>query len=354
MRETLLNIYSERCEIFCPETTTSEVTVGVVDSVYDPGDDFKEFNTVGRTFDIINAGKDATVHHGFKVSQLLSAYTSNPEYHFFQVVDKNGKSRDSYLMKALGLAMDYGEVDVLNMSIGADHISDPDRDCTEARALCPLCEVAEEAVEQGITIVAAAGNRPFAESVCCPSLSSLVISVGGTVTRCTASVDSPGYIIQKNNRQFPDNALWVERDDDHGSEFPLCSNRGCMPGESCQENRNTKPWDSNVDFTDRKPDILAPAYFVWEDEIGPCLLDGTSFSCPIVTAGIISMVEWAQAGGSDVTPVIARNAIHNSGHEFENIDRRYFSAQKFANEVRRLKGLPPESFGDSHGGPIDL
>jgi hypothetical protein len=284
----------------------------------------------------------------------LSAFTSNPEYQFFKVIDENGKSRDSYLMKAIGLATDFGEVDILNMSVGSDHINDPSRKCTEARAACPLCEVAEEAVKQGITIVASSGNRPFAESICCPSLSSHVISVGGAVTKCMAVLNDKKSLLSDADERYPPNALWVKRDDDRGSEFPLCSNRGCLPGESCKDNRKTVPWENNVEFTTRKPDILAPACMSWEDEVGPNILQGTSFSTPIVASGIISTMEWARKDGDDVSPAEARKGIRQSGHHFEGIDRCYFSAQKFANEVRKLKGLKPDAFGESRGGPIDL
>jgi len=339
--------------MFTVETEDNEVTVGILDSIYDPGDEFRNYNTVGRTFDVIDSGVDGTCGHGYKIIDILAGFTDNPEYQFFQVVNESGKSRDSYLMKAIGLAMEYGEVDVLNLSVGADHVSDEDRDCTEAISQCALCEVAEEAIDQGITIVASSGNHPHVESVCCPSLSSLVISVGGAVTKCTASID--GYNYQTSNGGFPPNAIWVQREDERSSEVPLCSNRGCIPGESCSENQNTEPWRHNVEFTDRKPDILAPSHWVWKsEERGPVIDQGTSFSTPLVTAGIVVTLDWARRDGWDISSQQIREAIRSSGHNFSDIDRRYFSQEKFTNELRRLLGLEPEPIIDAVGGPVDM
>lgn len=106
--------------------------IGVVDSVYDPGE-LKDYNRFGRSFDVIDAGVGSTCPHGYAVLDILTTYTYNPQFHLFQAIGANGRSRDSYLMKAIGLAKEYGEVDILNLSVGADHISDPDRDCTESR-----------------------------------------------------------------------------------------------------------------------------------------------------------------------------------------------------------------------------
>ena len=253
-------------------------------------------------------------------------------------------------MKAIGRAIEFEEVDILNMSVGIDHVSNPDRSCSLARATCPLCEVAKKAVQEGITIVAGAGNKPHVNSVSCPSLSSFVISVGGAVTRCEARVDSNPYGFSES---LPPNALWVQREDNLGTNEIFCSGRGCIVGQSCTENSITEPWEKNVEFTDRKPGILAPAIFVGSDRTGPYLDEGTSFSTPLVTAGIVSTLEWARSAGDDISTTEIRQAIRNSGHQFENCDRNYFSAKKFANEIRRKRGLTPIK-SDEFGGPIDL
>lgn len=339
--------------MFVPATDETQVDVGVIDSVYDPGR-FQEYNRFERSFDVIDANVGATNPHGYAVLNILTQFTLDPSYHLFMAVDENGRTRDSHLMKALGRAMEYGEVDVVNMSVGADHVSDDYRSCTMQHAGCPLCEVAEEAVDQGITIIAASGNRPQVDAICCPSLSSRTISVGGAVTKCTAEPPTTGLHRPPSEATYPPNAYWVYREDGEGTDEALCSKRGCMPGSSCKQNRRTEPWEKNVQFSDRKPDILAPAHFLWIDEVGPKLEAGTSHAAPIVAAGVVNVYDWARSGGEDVSPAEVRKAIRNTGYEFEGIDRRYFSGAKFGNEIRRMKGESPVEIMDPSGGPFDL
>lgn len=248
-------------------------------------------------------------------------------------------------MAALGKAMEFGEVDILNMSVGNDHISDPNKDCTHAAPDCSLCEVTAEVVDSGVTVVAASGNRPHTENVCCPSLEPTAISVGGAVKRCTAvqkattALNPPGVQSPR-----PPNAYWVERDDGMGSDGTFCSERGCMPGESCTDNSVTEAWDKNVEFSARKPDTLAPVHLPWGAENGFYLAEGTSFAAPHVTAGIVVAMEWAKAQDMMLTPAEIRKAIKSSGREFEGTDRRHFSAKGFINKVLRNRGARPANF----------
>lgn len=341
----VLNRHFERCEFFVPETS-GDVTVGVVDSIYDPGD-YTDFNRFGRSFDVINANVGATNGHGYGVLQILTYFTHDPEYHLFQAVDENGRTRDSYLMEAVGQAMEFEEVDVLNMSVGCDHVSRSDRDCTESHVACSLCEVVEEAVKRGITVVAAAGNHPYVESVCCPSLSDSVVSVGGATTLCTADSGAGRSLNPAPDVFHPPNAYWVEREDGKGAEGAFCSERGCLPGESCQDNRRTVAWENNVPFTTRKPDILAPVHLPSTDDVGPLIREGTSFAAPVVTAGITNLVDWARSAGDDVSAAEIRRAIGDSETELKTTDKPYLSVASLANEVRSERGLPPVDFDDS-------
>jgi hypothetical protein len=333
--------------MYSVEGVEGEASVGVIDSVYDP-EDFGDYNRVGRTFDILECGKNSTVPHGYDVANILAYFTHDPEFHFLLAVNEQGKTHDSYLMKALGRAIEYGEIDVINMSVGCDHVSNDDKDCTINHTSCALCDVAEKAVDQGITIVAASGNTPHVESICCPSLSEYTISVGGAVTRCTASAIQQNGVTPVFTQAKPPNAYWVDRDDGRGSDGVFCSGRGCMPGENCVENKSIELWEHNVDFTDRKPDILAPSHIISEDKIGPFIQEGTSFSAPIVTAGGISVVEWANSYDGDVSTADIRQAIRQSGKQIPGVNKRYFSAQRFTNTLRSNKGLAPYDFEEEN------
>lgn len=339
LRSTILDLHYDRCDNVLVELS-GEVTIGVVDSVYDPGE-FANFHQFGRSFDIINANVGATHPHGYEVLQILTAYTYDSEFHLFQSISEGGKTHDSYLMKAIGKAKEFEEVDVLNLSVGCDHVSNPDKECTESRSACALCEVAEEAIEAGITIVAAAGNYPHVESVCCPSLSDYAISVGGVVDRCTANPNIGQSLNPQPTVSYPPNAYWIDREDGKGAQEAYCSGRGCYPGETCQNNRVTELWEHNVPFTDRKPDTLAPVHLLWADEVGPFIDEGTSFSAPIVTANIVNLLEWARSEGDNVSPAEIRQAISNTGTVLERSNHRSFSGLAFVNEIRTNRGLNP-------------
>ncbi len=74
------------------------------------------------------------------------------------------------------------KVHVINMSLGANW-------CTDGT--CPLCEMANYAVSQGITVVVAAGNRPQNPYISCPGNAKGVITVGAS-TKTSRSV-VPGF-----------------------------------------------------------------------------------------------------------------------------------------------------------------
>lgn len=346
----MLEAQRSRCELFGIGSEHGDVSVGIIDSVYDPTEfgDFAEYNRIGRTVDIIDRPGQITGPHGLQIAQILSFNTHNPEYHFFQAVGKDGTCYDSHLIAALGKAMEFGEVEILNMSVGNDHIANPNKDCTHATPDCSLCEVAAETIDSGITIVAAAGNQPYTENVCCPSLEPTAISVGGAVKRCTAvetatnPLNPPGLQLPR-----PPNAYWVERDDDMGSDGTFCSERGCMPGESCLDNSVTEPWEKNVTFSNRKPDTLAPVHLPWSADDGIYLDEGTSFAAPHVTAGIVVGMEWATPADVRLEPAEIRAAIRATGREFEKTNRRHFSAKQFINEVRANRGLRRADFDNS-------
>jgi hypothetical protein len=246
------------------------------------------------------------------------------------------------MMKAIGKAMEFDEVDVLNISAGAPHIANDDKSCSVSGAACAVCDVAEQAVEQGITIVAAAGNKPQTPSLCCPSLSSQVLSVGGVVTKCTAHIEPDDPILPLGSPAKPPNAHWIARTDDTGTEQVYCSNLGCSPGTSCSENRVEEVWDKNPPTVNGNPDVLAPITHPTSDKIGPWMDIGTSFATPIVTAGIVNAIDGLQM--MDITPTSfeIKTAMKNSCRDIG--DRHgVFSHDKLVEQLGEIYGLDYES-----------
>lgn len=301
-----------------------------------------------RTVDVTDSETDMADVHGLQVAVQIATYTTNPEFQFFRVFPDEGAPRDSHLMLAIERAIEHDEVDVLNISVGSDHITSDERDCTRSTSQCRLCEYARTADDHGIAIVAASGNRPFAEEICCPGLSDHVITVGGIEYNCSGDMpDTMGYA-KTDGEIPPPNAYWLFRRD--GSEDinytgPYCSERGCGPGMQCSTNRSISLWENNVAFTSRKPDTVAPAHIVWlADDNQPYFSQGTSFSAPIVTAGIAATLEIEEHFGDLDTKYTApeiRSAVRNSGRDIPGIDQVQFSMFAFANQLRTLRNMDP-------------
>lgn len=332
-----------------------DTAVGVVDSVYMPPDYFQDSHRVKRTVDVTDSDTDFVDNHGNQVAYQIATYTKNPEFHFYRVFPDEGRPRDSHLMLAIGRAIEYGEVDVLNMSVGADHIGSEDRACTRSASQCRLCELAKKAVhEHGINLVAAAGNQPFAGEVCCPALSDYVIAVGGIQYSCGGKMPDTMGFTSAMGEVPPPNAYWIVREDDNGEEHmsgPFCSDRGCGPGLMCTNNRTIELWEHNVTFTDRKPDTIAPAHMIWlYNDRKPELFQGTSFSAPLVSAGIIATLELEEELDELEVPYTTpeiRSSIRNSGRNFPKISQPQFSMFAFANQLRQLRNKPALTVDDT-------
>jgi serine protease AprX len=100
-------------------------------------------------------------------------------------VGHNGKIRDEYIVKGLRWVIDHREqydIRVLNISVGGwEHGSNGS--FTESE----ICRAAEEAVDAGIVVVAAAGNDGSAPTA--PANAPSVLTVGGFITQDVSSLD---------------------------------------------------------------------------------------------------------------------------------------------------------------------
>jgi hypothetical protein len=142
------------------------------------------------------------------------------------------------------------------------------------------CQVADEtrlAIEDGIAVVAATGNREKenALAVHCPALIDEAIGVGGFVARCRHDV-----LDDEESGKY-----WIRTD---GLEGPFCGQRGCTPDESCEEHRYEYPWRGNVSFHNAVPDVLAPVHHPAGTVEEPKLQNGTSFGTPVITGLLAS------------------------------------------------------------------
>lgn len=328
--------------------------VAVVDSIYEPGDDFRQYNAVGRTVkpqwletDQFDQNSEASTTHGFGINHMLTRFTNPVKYHFFQTVGENGEFEDSDMLFALGKILDFSEeIEVVNISAGLDHIADEDKDCTVYGPSCLVCDRVQDLIDTGISVVAGAGNVPGSEGLCCPSLQNDVISVGGMIARCTAEprketrgITTPAFM--------PPNSLGVKKGEDSDSPVAFCSNRGCFPGESCTNNRRCEIWDETPHTETGKPDILAPANYLTEDADGPFMPMGTSYSTPIVTACVSNVLKALYEYGKGPLPGQVRAALERSSNPVEGTEIGVISGEDFADELGDAFGLRYEVQEDS-------
>ena len=209
--------------------------------------------------------------------------------------------------EAIDAAIEDG-VDVLNISAGHSWPGPIN--------LCPYTPDAKRAVANGITVVAAAGNRKpddDFEPVNCPAAIEDVIAVGGLVTECPA--DTECGVTAGIDEEDPKGPYFARKQT--GVEYPemapdgvYCGQQGCIEG-NCIIKQTEKPWQYNADPTDNKPDVLAPFHFpstTNTDE--PYLQIGTSFAAPVVSGTIAWMFSELKDSGKPLPqPQTTRQAL---------------------------------------------
>ena len=286
---------------------------------------------------------DDTIHHGEMVSAQLSNLSNEVKYNFYCVAREgsNGYVRDRHLISAIGKAHEHS-VDIINISLGNDHLAKDKWDCTENGQPCSVCRVTKQAIDDGVIIVPGAGNALNLDSVCCPALCEEVVAVGGFVAECRAKPDTSNKPHQLGKSVKPPGAYWVENPDGgdyHHDTGVYCSTRGCAMGISCEDNQYCKLWDGNVPFTQEKPDTLAPVQYIANPDVGPIILSGTSFATPIVTAGIVNIVSYFESRGIDVTSEQIRNSIRETNKELDDGSQGKFSCVSVFNNIGSSHGI---------------
>ncbi|WP_160162945.1 S8 family serine peptidase [Halorubrum distributum] len=281
----------------------------LVDSIYQSPSELDV--TVEGHENPIASDLDDTTGHGSNVLYTLAGLCRNAAFHFYRILaDDREAFRVSNFLKAFQYAIEQ-DIDVVNASAGKWRPS-----CT-TETECRLCTAASELEEQGVCLVAGAGNRRTRDdtrSVFCPARSEAAISVGTSIAKCTA---------QQRTRAWgagpihPPGAYWVRHPDgyfNHLDEIDpeiafgrdaYCTHMGCAPNQSCEVNQKETPWEGNVTHSKTKPDILSPGllfkqFWVGEGESTFVLDPGTSFSTPIV-AGSVALV-WSELKQSGYNP----------------------------------------------------
>ncbi|MBZ5593384.1 MAG: S8 family peptidase [Acidobacteriia bacterium] len=126
-------------------------------------------------------GKDST---GKKYTMTFQGVAPNANLIDLEVLDRNGVTTDSAVIKAIHRAIDLKDrynIRVLNLSLG--------RPVEESSMLDPLCKAVEAAWKAGIVVVVSAGNlgRNGYSSILSPANDPYVITVGAMKTMGTAA-----------------------------------------------------------------------------------------------------------------------------------------------------------------------
>jgi len=178
------------------------VGIALVDSGVAKADDLEQANSHKSRVvyqEIFNGRKGDEYGHGTHVAGILAGNgksSTGPQYTMtfkgvapnaniidLEVLDQNGVSTDSAVIKAIHRALDLQaqyNIRVLNLSLG--------RPVEESSQLDPLCLAVKTAWNAGIVVVASAGNlgRNGYASVLSPGNSPYVITVGAMKTMGTA------------------------------------------------------------------------------------------------------------------------------------------------------------------------
>lgn len=335
------------------ENPDESPTIALLDSLYTPSQEFKNRYTVGRTVDILNDPNtpetlpDDTTGHGRTVLHLLCRIAQNAQYNFYRITRQvpRGEILDRDMLKGIYEAHCDG-VDVINISAGNDHVNSSDYDCDAQSQPCSICDAANQAISDGITVVSGAGNKPGFESVCCPSLSDEVISVGGFVSECKARIDKSNPISLAGRHIKPPGAYWLNRSDGKGPSQAYCSAQKCGLGMECKDYQYNHRWDKNVDSVGEKPDIHAPVHWLAGSKDGPMIYSGTSYSTPVVSAILSNIISICREVNVELSARETYDGVVQSGERLDDRQGMRLSGRGIFNHLDEEHDI---SSGDNTG-----
>lgn len=296
------------------------IHVGIIDSAWELPDQFTQGYRVheraSNSF-LPTAAKETNSHAG-DVFGRASSYAPSAEFTLYQAMEEDSSLPLVAYSEAIDQVIADG-VDIVNLSAG-----DPWRAAVEDN---PNVHETRRLIEEGITVVAAAGNYNPDEHdsrppVHCPAAVDEVVSVGSYLTRCPA--DAGDESSDKEEGPYH----WVTDGVDLDSEVvPLedvyCGERGCINGESCFGKQHAVEWEYNVLPTGGKPDVFAPTNIMREHTDEGCFMGaGTSFSAPLVTGSLACMFSEIRENGDDLpAPYEVREAVRAGSTGLEGRSR---------------------------------
>lgn len=340
--------YAQICELPVIGNIEANASVAVLDSVYELPAGLSEDIELGHTEDFVGRPNlEDTTGHGKGVNSILYGSSKNVEFNFYRVVRENGVILQRDLLKAIGTAHKVHEVDVIHLSLGFDHSKDG-VSCDMPNEPCKVRSAAKQAVDDNITVVAAAGNADPADEaendngVCCPALLNEVISVGGMFPACTATFEEShsASTINPNNTTLPPLACWIKEKGTEETGTPICSGLGCSPKDSCDDNRIVTEWEGNVNHEPSEIDILAPVVYPIENrDHEPDITSGTSYAAPFVTGLVAEITALLKENNEQVDPTQIQAAIANTAEPVERGNGRYLQGESALKRITERKGI---------------
>lgn len=255
------------------------ISIGLIDSVFDLPTDWVINIDEKKNF-IANDRPDTTAH-GTKIANILTGGAPEATYNLYRVVTSHKEFKVSNYLKGLDAAR-QNNVDVINSSAGIHH--------ENCQGNCRISEAAKALVDEGISIVAGAGNAFNSDQhLYCPGKVNQTISVGVAVSYCRFNVAKTATgPVGFDKQLYPPGSYFAPIEaEDIGVNGPFCGGMGCTPVDSCGDNKNEEIWNGNPIEGFGDIDVFAPGTTVYSTQDGPKIDIGTSFSTAYIT-GVIA------------------------------------------------------------------
>ncbi|GFP32152.1 serine protease AprX [Candidatus Hakubella thermalkaliphila] len=167
--------------------TGAGIWVSVIDSGIITSDPALGSVVVAR-MDFTGEGAYDYALHGTLVAKIINAIASDASLLNAKAVDRYGDVDEIAVFQALEWSLDNG-ADIANLSLGFQR---------ECHGDCWLCQFVDTLVEQGMTVVAAAGNwGPSDGTISCPGNAARAVTVGATEAGAITPYSSRGRADQE-------------------------------------------------------------------------------------------------------------------------------------------------------------